>query len=363
MPLSPLIDRIYEAAFVPSVWTDVLEQLALRTGSEGGVIFAGAPSAPPRFVASDKVAAAMAAYASGGTGANSRPARALAKNHFGFLRDIDFLPVEDFGRDCQQRELRSFGLGWQVGTVAPLLTQELAVLTIDRAYDNGPHQPEHVALLDQLRPHLTRAMMMSARLGMTIAETTLGTLEAVGLAALVINRNRQVLAVNQLAQDHAVLVPLARGGLALAHDLANRLFQASLEAGLGGAPAQLRSVPVPATDERPAMVVHALPLRGQAHDLLSGAEILVVINSLDDRQAADGSILRGLFDLTAAEARLAQNLMRGATIGQISGETGVSIATLRSQLRALLAKTGTQRQAELMVLLMRAGLSGHPIAD
>ncbi|SED88743.1 hypothetical protein [Rhodobacter sp. 24-YEA-8] len=57
MPLSRLIDRIYEAAFVPSVWTDVLEQLVLLTGSEGGVIFAGAPAAPPRFVASDKVAA------------------------------------------------------------------------------------------------------------------------------------------------------------------------------------------------------------------------------------------------------------------------------------------------------------------
>lgn len=80
------------------------------------------------------------------------------------------------------------------------------MLTIDRAYDNGPHQPEHVALLDQLRPHLTRALMMSARLGMMIAETTLGTLEAVGLAALVINRNRQVLAVKQLAQDHTVQI-------------------------------------------------------------------------------------------------------------------------------------------------------------
>lgn len=360
MPLSRLIDLIYEAAFVPSAWTAVLEQLAVLTGSEGGVIFAGAPSAPPRFIASEKVADAMAAYASGGTGANSRPALALAKNHFGFLRDIDFLPVEDFGRDCQQRELRRFGLGWQVGTVAPLLTRELAVLTLDRAYNKGPHEAEHVALLDQLRPHLTRTMMMSARLGMTIAETTLGTLDAIGLPALVINRSRQVLAVNELAQDHPILVPLARGGLALKHDLADRLFQASLQAGLEGSSTRLCSVPVPAVNERPAMVVHALPLRGQAHDLLSGAEILVVINTLDDRQAADGSILRGLFDLTAAEARLAQNLMRGATIAQISGETSVSVATLRSQLRALLAKTGTQRQADLIGLLMRTGLSGSP---
>ena len=51
--------------------------------------------------------------------------RALAANHHGFLRDIDFLPVEHFANDPQQGELRRHGLCWQVGTVVPMLSGEL----------------------------------------------------------------------------------------------------------------------------------------------------------------------------------------------------------------------------------------------
>jgi DNA-binding CsgD family transcriptional regulator len=62
-------------------------------------------------------------------------------------------------------------------------------------------------------------------------------------------------------------------------------------------------------------------------------------------------VLQGLFDLTAAEARIAHAIGEGGMIRDIAGRFGVSPETARNQLKAVLAKTGMKRQAELTSLL------------
>ncbi len=61
--------------------------------------------------------------------------------------------------------------------------------------------------------------------------------------------------------------------------------------------------------------------------------------------------LAQLFRFTAAESRLAMALLAGAEAAEYATANGVSLATVRTQLRSLLAKTGTRRQAELVRLL------------
>jgi DNA-binding CsgD family transcriptional regulator len=63
-----------------------------------------------------------------------------------------------------------------------------------------------------------------------------------------------------------------------------------------------------------------------------------------------------MFGLTPAEERLAVQITRGDTPADIARETGVSIATVRSQLAAVFAKTQTGRQAELVALLARVAI-------
>lgn len=57
------------------------------------------------------------------------------------------------------------------------------------------------------------------------------------------------------------------------------------------------------------------------------------------------------FDLTPAEARVAIALARGASVVDVATELAVSPHTIRAQVKAVLAKTGTSRQAELVSLL------------
>ncbi len=60
------------------------------------------------------------------------------------------------------------------------------------------------------------------------------------------------------------------------------------------------------------------------------------------------SVLREIFGLTAAEARVAILLARGKTVREIVSMLGLSSNTIRTQLRPVFAKTQTKRQSELM---------------
>lgn len=63
--------------------------------------------------------------------------------------------------------------------------------------------------------------------------------------------------------------------------------------------------------------------------------------------------LAALFDLTPAEARLAQALAAGRTLAEAAADVGVKPSTVRTQLLGILAKTGTMRQQDLVALLTR----------
>lgn len=64
-------------------------------------------------------------------------------------------------------------------------------------------------------------------------------------------------------------------------------------------------------------------------------------------------ILRSAFGLTQAEARIAISVMNGEDLETIARARGVTVATIRSQLKSIFAKTRTHRQAELAAFVGR----------
>jgi len=70
----------------------------------------------------------------------------------------------------------------------------------------------------------------------------------------------------------------------------------------------------------------------------------------------DSSLLHSLFDLTPSEIDVAHGIAAGLTVGQIAAQRGRSVATVRNQLRGVLAKTGSSRQADLILLLKGLGV-------
>ncbi len=68
----------------------------------------------------------------------------------------------------------------------------------------------------------------------------------------------------------------------------------------------------------------------------------------------DSFLLSTTFDLTPAEARVAARLASGLTLEEMARESKVSITTVRSHLQSVFEKTGTNRQADLVRLLLAA---------
>ena len=60
--------------------------------------------------------------------------------------------------------------------------------------------------------------------------------------------------------------------------------------------------------------------------------------------------LKALYGLTAAEARLTCGLLKGERLEDYAERTGISMNTARTHLKAVFAKTNTDRQADLVRL-------------
>jgi DNA-binding CsgD family transcriptional regulator len=64
------------------------------------------------------------------------------------------------------------------------------------------------------------------------------------------------------------------------------------------------------------------------------------------------SVLRGLYDLTKAEARVANLLLQGRRLEEASAQLGVTKETVRSQVKSIFDKVGTTRQTDLVRILL-----------
>lgn len=66
------------------------------------------------------------------------------------------------------------------------------------------------------------------------------------------------------------------------------------------------------------------------------------------------AFLKSRFDLTPAEARIVLRLVAGDSLQSAAKALGVTYGTVRTHLKAVFQKTGTCRQAELVIVVIRA---------
>src|ERR1700709_1628728 len=125
-----IVDRIYEAAFVPEKWPDVLDRASDMTGSVGGALLATGDRHPPRWAASEVIAPALRAYtASDAWKQNKRPQQILSSRGSGFSRDIDLWTPDELERYRISDQRTPHGLGWQLGAIIPMSSGETVIFT------------------------------------------------------------------------------------------------------------------------------------------------------------------------------------------------------------------------------------------
>ncbi|MBF0666074.1 MAG: helix-turn-helix transcriptional regulator, partial [Brevundimonas sp.] len=130
------------------------------------------------------------------------------------------------------------------------------------------------------------------------------------------------------------------------------LFGAALAAALALGRGASLTAPKPFAVARPSgdppYVLTLRPVFGGEADEAPGAAAVLFVHDPAGRRSTSTEGLRALFDLTAAEARLAEALTRGLSPVDYARASGVSINTAYTHLRRLKDKTGAHRLAELI---------------
>lgn len=117
--------------------------------------------------------------------------------------------------------------------------------------------------------------------------------------------------------------------------------------------------PLGCSEQRYSLVLVRLnkriPSSGSTTEI-SPDNVLCLVAPLDRRRIATANQLMDLFGLSAAEARLARALCHGDSLEEYATDQGLKLPTVKTQLRSIFAKTGTERQSSLVRVL-----SGVPV--
>lgn len=355
-----LLDRIYEAAAVPESWPGVLAEVAEMVQSRHMGLLSLDGDCRASVITTAAYRQVGELYA-GNTERydNPRPRRALASGHAGFITDLELSTRAELDRDLIYRELiYPAGLRHTAGSVIAVPTADILVFDIARNDDHGPFLREEMQVLDEYRPHLARAALLAHRLGLRAATGATEALQLVGLPGAALTRNGRVVIANPLFEQLDPRVTIGAGDhVQIVSRGANEALKQAMA--IVGADGSARSIPISAEEGQPALIAHLMPIRRAAHDIFAAADFLLVLTAVVAPDAPLTEMLHGLFDLTPAEARVARGLAAGLSIEEISLKGDISRETVRTQLKGVMAKTATSRQADLVRLL--AGAS--PLAE
>lgn len=349
-----LTERIYEASIVPELWPTLLEQLARKIDAAMGSVFITSPDGSIRWTGTEGANQLIGEYLSLNTPIERiRMEKVAQLTHDSFYTDHDFNDDTIFEHPYYTEFLYPRNYGWVAAATFNLPTGDAAHVGFERRKDRGAFEREYIDDLNLLRPHLGRAAVLSAQLGLERARGMAQALNTVGIPGAVLRSNGTLHVANELFEK---LIPQVvidrRQRICLAEPGADALLADAL-ARLGSrrASQQSRSIPVAASDGRPPIIFHIVPIRGAANDIFSEGLALLIATPVDRSVVPTAEVLQGLFDLTPAEARIARGIAEGKTIEAIAVANGVSRETVRTQLSSVLAKTGMKRQAELVALL------------
>jgi DNA-binding CsgD family transcriptional regulator len=103
---------------------------------------------------------------------------------------------------------------------------------------------------------------------------------------------------------------------------------------------------------RAELALVAAPLASATSLVDAGPVAFLLITDPQTTATRPESLLRQLFGLSAAEARVAERLMLGESPEQAAASLGIKISTARWHLASLYRKTGTRSQAQLMRQLL-----------
>jgi DNA-binding CsgD family transcriptional regulator/PAS domain-containing protein len=219
--------------------------------------------------------------------------------------------------------------------------------------------PERVQMVSALVPHLQQALRTQRYLDDLVHEASdlSDAVDGMRHGVFVVGRGSMVIHANRVAEDLMALddgLEVRSGRLGFTVSCADAALQRSIPGALADGGAEGRassSMLCPRTDGKRSYIVHVVPFASLTNDAWDARALVIVIDP-ERRTEPPRHLLNCLYGLTRAESDVALRVLRGDGLRPISDDMSLSMATVKTHLQHVFAKTDTHRQAELVRLLL-----------
>jgi DNA-binding CsgD family transcriptional regulator len=363
---SDLIELAYRCAAEPRLWPDFIEQLVAGSNSRSGRMLVLNHRADEvidsvKFNIDDSFHRQYVDYY-----VNlcpwrpelkaKAPGRFYSTYHDFSCLQRDFYHTEFFNDWAKPQDVHHGMLGTIARTEG-----ETVQLLLQRTRGQGAYSPEETEQFNTLVPHLRRIL----QLGREFTRQRLldsAALEAAGISAspfLLLDARGRVAYLSDEAERMVGASPAVRivdGELETAGSPGQelqRLISSCLDAPAGHWSSAGGTVRI--TEGKGAnLIVTVMPIHPD-HPLLAlerAGFVALFLHSPGNRPRLCWRTLRDVYGFTPAESSLANHLVEGESLQQVAESSGVSLNTVRSQLKSIFRKCGVNRQPELIVMLV-----------
>lgn len=356
---SATIHKIYAAGSGSGTWSDALFAIETLTCSSAAVInlVPNSPSVPARNFVGSISEENVAEWVRDHMAVCPRVAAGFAMPDARFICDYMIMSEAEMDRDQVYDWYSRHDLRYFVGSTLADTKRYKAMWSLQRSRTQGHAQGAEIELVELLKPHLARALLLADRLGTleSVNRCSFALFDGLPYALFALDDRGFVLFTN-VAAEHLLR---AGDGLCCSEgrlrtrlpDDQRRLDEVIREAmlmnaGSGG------WVRVSRANGGPSYAAFVSPLNCCDEEVLAAqAKVLVIVHDTADRRGADSRMLMEIYGLTNAEARLANALCGGHSIESAAALFAVQPATIRSQLKCVFRKTRVNRQQDLVRLV------------
>ena len=358
--MDTLLQAIKSAALQPEAWADVQKEISKLMGANGSQLASVDHSRNNEFWSRSTTPGLDRVMES--VGPMCEPVLYAAANpHWRRFVDYDYIDEAGMDRSEFYRLNAQYDIRYRLGLRLidhPSISRALVVFW--ESQHGHPDRPDYEKI-DRYSELLRLSAHVSLAMGQDLSaeRLLLENLERSRSAALVVDAEGEIKLANQLLDP----ILIERDGIGVVHrtlTLEDRVGQAKLinlirkasGAAINNLPQGGGVVSAKRSSGLPAYLVLASPLP-RKEQFLGDAKglVLVVIHDPAKPTQVHRTIFMDGFGMTAAEADVSAWFLQGASLDEIAKRRGVSLHTVRQQLKDILRKTGTHRQAELAALL------------
>jgi DNA-binding CsgD family transcriptional regulator len=346
-----------DAATDPDAWQAALDAVAVKTNSLGAALVTIEGRGPFVLPTQDVGELAERYVKDGWYQRDFRYAGIPRLKEHGLFVDQDIVKPDEMDKMAYYADfLQPMGVGWSACLRVDPSIDDLWCLAFHRSMADGPYQKEEQDSILRLRRMVSRAAALARQLEFIRLDGAMDVAGGIAGACMFIDRFGRAVRLNQAAEAMVGrCFSLREGRIDFAHasNLAlRRHIDAAIWPDLAADAAAHRPVVVPQPGGRP-LIFQALRLRGRSLGLFAPAHAMLLVTDLNDKTAPQVDLLQTVFKLTVAEARLCNALLQQFSLVDAAAYLNCSHETVRTQLKAIFAKTGTRTQVQLVELLGR----------